>query len=227
MGIKGFKDIESFIKELDQAGKKQLSFASAKALNDTAKIAQTDMSNHIAANFDVQSGWYLPNRKFGVKKKNATKRNTAVTIFMQRRGKEHWIEDHESGDTRTMQLVPTKYFQRMYTAKHAATKRKAKALLSNKRKNRIFEVNKNGKTYIYQAGILGSIKRRKDFKSSRRTRGRKGKVLNRAAVPIFIVADKAKETPKLGFEVTITKSFEKNFKQIFFNNFNWAMFTGK
>lgn len=228
--IKGMGELERFVKELGDAGKKQLPFAISKSLNATAKIAQQDVANHIADTFEVSNGWYLPNRRYGVKKKSATKQKTSVTIYMDRPGgsKEHWIEDHNSGDSRSMQLVPTKYFMRMYGGKNAAIKRKAKSLLSNRSRNRIFDAKIGSKTYIFQGGIMGNVAKRKDVKSRRKVRGfRRRRVTNRAAVPLFLVANTVHEKPVLRFEQTVENSFEKNFAQKFYNDFNWAMFTAK
>ncbi len=221
-------NIKEIIKGLDDFGKKQLPFAESLALNRTALIAQNAIKHKIDKDFNVTSkSWNKVGGKFGIKKKAATKRNTEVMIYIP--DINTWIEDHEAGDIRRgMQLIPTKDFRKIYKVKtNKAIKNRAKTLLSDKSKYRIFEATINGDRYIMQR-LKGKIDGRRRLRSKKTGRLLKPKkVLRRDAVPLFLIKDSVKEKARLGFYETITKVFEKNIEKEFSKAFDYAMATAK
>ena len=231
-------NITEFIKGLNDFEKKQLPYASSVALNNAAEIAMKNVSKSIDKNFDITSSWNKVGGKFGVKKNRASKKNLEVEIFIPKSNT--WITDHEDGEERTTQLIPTNAFKKLFpTLKtNRSIKRKAKTLLSNKSKNRIFEAplttgfgnkrqegSKHGTRAIFQRvkGKTDGSRRLRSKKSGRLLKAKK--VFNRDAIPLFIIKDLVKENPILGFEKTIKNTFDKDFNNEFSKAFNYAMST--
>jgi len=209
-----FKDV---LKGLNDFEKKQLPFAISKALNDTAMGTQVSISNHISNTFNTGSNWFKPNTKFGVKRKNATKRNSQVEIYTDA----YWLEDFEEGDFRTgTQLIPTKYFTQTYgLKKNKAIKKKLKKLKNT------FKGTIKGDEYIMQrvkgkqAGRTHKISKKtgKKLKST-------NKILNRSAIPLFIIKRQGvQEKVMLMFEDITSKVFERTFDKNFDNAMAYAM----
>lgn len=221
-------NIKEIIKGLNDFEKKQLPFAESLALNRTALIAQNAIKHKIDKDFNVTSkSWNKVGGKFGIKKKAATKRNPEVMIYIP--DINTWIEDHERGDIRTgVQLIPTRGFRKIYKLKtNKAIKKKAKTLLSDKSKYRIFEATINGDRYIMQR-LKGKIDGKRRLKSKKTGRLLKPKkVLRRDVVPLFLIKDNVKEKARLGFYETIVKVFEKNIDKEFSKAFDYAMATAR
>jgi hypothetical protein len=224
MGISS--NIEQMIKKLSDIEKKQIPYATSVALNNTAEIAMKAMKHKIDKDFDITASWNKVGGKYGIKKKRATKKNLQVEIFIPNANT--WIEDHQEGDTRYNQLVPTKVFKKLYPnlKTNRAIKKKAQSLLGDASKNRIFEAKIDGDKYIMQ-------REKGKIQGKRRLRGKSGrllkpkKVFNRSVYPLFLVADQAKQTKKLEFYSTIIDGFEKNFNKEFDKAFEYAIRTAK
>lgn len=216
------KDVEKDILNIS----KQIDYAASLALNNTSEKAMRESVKH---NKDAFDNNYKSWNKVGVaiKKKSATKENLEVQIYIPHT----WLVDHEKGNIRSgMQLIPTKEFRNMYPGikSNKAIKEKAKQLLSNKKKYRIFDTRINGNRYVMQAGILGDLKTGRNKYYKRKVAGaRKKKVQNRSAVPLFLVKQSVKEKSILEFESTIRKTFEKDFNKNFIKAFRYAIKTAK
>ena len=132
-------NIKEIIKNLDDFEKRQLPYIKSLTLNNTAEIAMKLMSAKIKRDFNITSSWNKVGGKYGIKKQRATKRLPQVEIYIPTANE--WIEDHEDGDERKDQLIPTKGFKQLFPTlrTNRSIKKKAQTLLSNKIKYRIFE----------------------------------------------------------------------------------------
>lgn len=221
-------EINKIIKSLTDLEKKQIPYATSLALNNTAEIAMKAMKHKIDKDFNVTASWNKVGGKFGVKKRKATKRNLEVEIYIPTSNT--WIEDHQDGDIRTNQLIPTKEFSKLFpTLKtNRSIKKKATTLLSNKAKNRIFEAKApSGVKAIFQRvkGKQDGVRRRKSAKTGRLLKARR--VLRRDAIPLFIIKSSVKEKPTLEFYDTILRVFEKNISEEFSKALKYAIKTAK
>jgi len=61
---------------------KQLPFALAKGLTDTAKDAQKDILGNLSDVFTLRGNWFNPSNKFGIKIQPATKTNPIAKVGM-------------------------------------------------------------------------------------------------------------------------------------------------
>lgn len=232
-------NINEAIKGLSDLEKKQIPYATSVALNNTAEIAMSAMTHKIDKDFDVHGTWNKVGGKFGIKKRRSTKRNLEVEIYIPESA--WWLDDHEDGGMRHNQLVPTHEFHKLFPnlKTNKAIKKKAQRLLSDKPKNRIFEAplssgfgrgRKEGSKY----GTMAIFQRKKGkVDGTRRRRGKSGrllkpkKILNRDAVPLFIIAKSVKEKPILEFYKTIPKVFQKNINKEFDKALKYAISTAK
>lgn len=243
--------IESNIKEivggLNDLDKKQIPYSIQVALNNTAELAMKSTKEQIDNSFNISSSWNKVGGKFGIKKKSATKNNLEVEIFIPNTNK--WITDHESGEMRDgLQLIPTKAFYQLFPTlrkKSRKIKEKAKQLLSNKSKYRIFdapiktgygEIKKEGSTHGTMA-IFQRVKgkstnsRQKAFRTKNKKgqviKSKAGKILLREAIPLFIIKNSVKQKPILKFMDNIKKEVNKNFENEFKKAFAYALSTRK
>ncbi|MGB3751932.1 MAG: hypothetical protein WA945_10220 [Arcobacteraceae bacterium] len=219
-------NIEAIAKGLNDFEKKQLPFMISKAMNDTSKIASTYMKEKIDKDFGITSSWNKVGGKFGVKTKRSTKKNLVVEIYIPTTNT--WIQDHEDGDDRTKQLIPTNYFKMMFPnlRTNRSIKKKAATLLSDKSKNRLFEapILKNNNTMAIFQRVKGKVPGKRRLRSTKSGRLLKAKkVLKREAVPLFIIKARVKENPILEFETTILKQFQMNFDKQFSKAYHYAM----
>lgn len=220
-------NINQIIKQIENVEKKQIPYATSVALNNTAEIAMKDMKNKIDKDFNITSPWNKVGAKHGIKKKRATKKNLEVEIFIP--DTNTWLEDHEDGDKRSgLQLIPTRLFKEKFSlTTNRSIKKKAQTLLNNKSKYRIFEAESKGVKYIFQRekGKVDGKRRLKSKKTGKLLKAKK--VLNRKAIPLFIIKNNVKQNPILEFEKTIISSVNKNFSKEFSKAFEYAMRTAK
>ena len=221
-------DISKMIKNFES---KQIDYAAKVALNNTAEIAMSAGVKKIAKDFKITAAWNKVGGKYGLRKKSATKDKQYVEIFIP--DANTWIRDHENGSIRAgTQLIPTKYFKSLYpkAITNAQIKAKAKTLLKNQSKNRIFRSKISGNEYFMQRK-KGKQKRKNTFgkfnKKGKAIRSKAGKVDVRVAFPLFLIAKDVQETKKLEFYNTINSEFNKNLNKEFFKALEYAMKTAK
>jgi len=222
--IRGLSDLE-----------KQVNFASQLTLNRVAEKAMKAQVKQNKSAFDItDKNWNKVG--VGIKKESATKENLEVEIYIPH----DWLDDHEDGGMRANQLIPTNGFKELFPnlKTNRAIKKKAQQLLNNKAKNRIFEAplttgwNKRSEGSKY--GTMAIFQRKKGkVDGTRQRRGKSGrllkarKVLNRDAIPLFIIAKSVKEKPTLEFYKTVTKVVEKNIEKEFYKALKYAISTAK
>lgn len=222
-------NINEIINGLNDLEKKQIPYATSLALNNTAQQAMKAMKNKIDKDFGVTASWNKVGGKYGIRKKSSTKKNLEVEIFFP--VSNTWITDHERGDVRdSMQLIPTEYFKLAYPSikTNRAIKKKAKQLLNNQTKHMIYLAPLgNGNMAFYQR-IKGKSQGQRQLRSRKSGRLLKAKkILNRGAVPLFLIKSKVKEKARLDFNETIIKVFNKNIDREFYRALVNAMSTAK
>lgn len=76
---------------------KQINFAAARALTETAKQSQDASIKAIQATFTTRGKWYLPSNRYGVKVRAARKENLEATVGTAA----DWLSLHETAGTKT------------------------------------------------------------------------------------------------------------------------------
>jgi len=242
-------NIAELIKEMTDFEKKQIPYASQVALNNTAEIAMKAVSKSWDREYHITGAWNKVGGQAGIKKRSANKKHLENWVDIYVPEKNTWLADHEGGALRDgTQLIPTKYFKLMFPTivKNAAIKKKARLLLNNKSKYKMFEAKIKGKSY-FMMRLKGRKEGKKLYRndkgqySSNTTAslvngryGKNGRVLKQKkvqtsdAVPLFLIKRggvKIKDTSD--FNVIIKKVFEKNLDKQFDRALEYAMFTAK
>lgn len=89
-------NIKDFTRHLDKVQKKQIPFATARALTWTAQDAQKAIIRRIQAVFQNRKKWWLKQQPTGVKIKSATKKYLVAKLYTLA----HWGPLQESGGTK-------------------------------------------------------------------------------------------------------------------------------
>lgn len=220
-------NINEIMNDISDLDRRQIPYATSLALNKTAEEAMQKMVIRIGEKFKVTASWNKVGGKYGIKKIRAKKNDLAVTIYIP--DANTWIEDHQDAGIRTGTiLIPTEAFKNRFNLRtNRSIKKKAKTLLSNKSKNRIFKAHINGDEYVMQRvkGKVDGVRRLRSSRTGRLLRAKK--VLRRDAIPLFIIKSRVEETRKLEFFRTITASFSSDFNRQFDSAFEYAMSTAR
>jgi len=229
------KELGKLAKRLEGFERQQLPFAQSKALNAVADNIRNEVVRHIDKTFEITNkSWNKFNGQFSVKRTSASKKNLEVTIFFPKvRGQRHFIERHQYSGSRYPIVgdeifVPTNMFFKAYPVKtNKGVKLKLSKLLSDKKKNRIFEATINGNRYIMQRakGREPGIKTRISEKTGRRLKPKS--ILERSAVPLFLIKSRVKQRPELEFYKIANKVEKKTYKKEFDKAMAYAMATAK
>ncbi|MDR1911586.1 MAG: hypothetical protein LBQ52_04485 [Helicobacteraceae bacterium] len=217
-------EIKAFIAKLNDVGRSQLPYAMQVAINNTAREAQDEALEIIKRDFENDTEWYLPSRRFGLRVVRATKKNLTATIgFNAIKNGSHFIESHITAqdriaDTRKGILVPTDRFFELYpnARTNKARVKLVSRLLKDKSKNRIFEARAHKNEYIFQR-LKGKVKSSRTGKT----------ILNRSALPLLSVMDKTKYRKRLELIGIVQTIFNKNFNKNFYTAFQKALETRK
>ena len=117
-------NIDEVIKDLKRLEKKQVPFATSRALNDTAINAQEAIIKYIQLKFDNKKKWYVKgSRRTGVRVKFSKKTNLTARVYTD----EYFAELQEDGgikSPRTAQAlaVPAKNIPKTYKKSGGAVK---------------------------------------------------------------------------------------------------------
>jgi hypothetical protein len=93
MEITGIKEATRFLNDFQ---KKQIPFAVATALNETANQARDEIVKHLQGTFTLRTMWYKPKTRYGINVEGAKKTNLTATIFTRA----PWMVQHEEGGTK-------------------------------------------------------------------------------------------------------------------------------
>lgn len=74
-------NVKEFVKHLDKVQRKQIPFATSRAINLTARDAQKDIINAMPATFNVTKKWWMERQPTGIKYKGSDKTNLEATIY--------------------------------------------------------------------------------------------------------------------------------------------------
>jgi hypothetical protein len=190
MNINIKADIKPLNKKLTSAQKKQIPFATANAINQTAfqtrKQLQKDMDNTFR-------GGAAPFTKRGVLVQKATKKNLEGAVYINKEQSKYLQKQVFGGIRREGYFIPIPYRNRVGLTKQGnLTKAKLRTLINNKN-NRVLEIN----------GVRGVYEVKK---------GQQPKLL------VAMNQKEANyNNPKFRFfqrgQLTINKNFKKNYKK--------------
>lgn len=191
--------LDKVVKSLNDLEKRQVPFATAKALTMTEKDAQAEVLESLPKQFTLRTAWYKPSSPLGFKITPATKTKLQSEIYT----KAPFMSLQETGGIKTpkgeMIAVPTENVRRSKKDRILRSQRPAYLLHQAKRR-----------AFIMKQGIW-----------QRTGRGRGTLRLMYALVP------KAKISSRLHFYQTCRGVVERRFKQNFDKAFAEAMRTAK
>ncbi|HEY0545305.1 MAG TPA: hypothetical protein VGC91_08025 [Pyrinomonadaceae bacterium] len=133
---------------------KQVMFATAQALTQTAQMAQTAVIRSIESTFTVRNNWDKPSNKFGIKLIPATKDKLQSGVATDA----DWLTLHETGGTKTPTgnaiAIPTENVRR--TKRDIIQKSQRPGALRGKRD--IVLMTRNGPVLFQRRGRKGNTK---------------------------------------------------------------------
>lgn len=190
-------NIKQFTKKLSRFQKKQVAFATAKALTLTAKDAQKGQIANAKRVFENKKVWYRKNQPTGFKITPATKTRQVSSVH----SKAPFLPLQEHGGTKRPKsssnlAIPTDNVPK----KFRKTGGVGKALAT-------------GKAFFGAIGGKRALFRRVGGKRQRRSQ------------LMFVFQPKAKITPRLGFEALAKRVGKKQFKRHFERSLNNAIRT--
>jgi hypothetical protein len=139
--IDGLDEATRFISDLHR---KQIPFATAKALTDTAKDARAAIVEHLQGEFTLRTAWWKQGNKYGINVKAAKKNDLAAEVFTRAQ----WMELHETGGVKIPRrrnlAIPSTFVKR--SKKDLITKANRPRAL----KNSFVRRSKTGQETIFQ-----------------------------------------------------------------------------
>ncbi len=114
-------NIKEFTRNLSAIQKKQIPFATSKAINDVAIDAQNKIVEKITRTFSNRKKWWLKQQPTGIKVKFSKKTDLKASVFT----KAYFAEIQEKGGTKTPKTsgnlaIPTNYVPKKYRTSHGA-----------------------------------------------------------------------------------------------------------
>ena len=194
-------DITRGIKKLDNLEKKQLPFAMAKALTDTANDARDHyVDNILGQKYTLRGKWYKARTRFGFNVKKATKHDLTAVVYTRA----DWMRLHEKGGIKKPQsthlAIPTELIRRS-----KKTGKISKAM-------RPKQVMASGKGFIANKGGQKMIMRRRTKK---------------IVEPIYLLERQARIKPTMDFKRSITSVVRRKFPWQFNRAMRYAMATAR
>ena len=142
------------IKSNQASVEKQVTFATAQALTQTAQQAQAAVTKSVESTFTVRNNWDKPSNKFGIKVIPATKDNLQAGVATDA----DWLTQHETGGTKTPAgnaiAIPTENVRR--TKRDIVQKSQRPGALRGKRD--IVLMTRNGPVLFQRRGRKGNTK---------------------------------------------------------------------
>lgn len=133
---------------------KQVTFATAQALTQTAKDAQSAVIKSVESTFTVRNKWTQPSNKFGIKIIPARKDKLQSAVVTDA----DWLNLHETGGTKTPDgnsiAIPTENVRR--TKRQLIQKSQRPAALRGKRD--VVLMTKNGPVLFQRRGRKGATR---------------------------------------------------------------------
>ena len=109
MEITGIKEATRFLNDFQ---KKQIPFAVATALNETANQARDEIVKHLQSSFTLRTGWWKPRTRYGINVQPAKKTSLVSEVFT----KAPWMGLQETGGIKAPRgkniAVPSPYVKR-------------------------------------------------------------------------------------------------------------------
>jgi len=190
-------NVKEFTRHLNSIEKKQIPFATARALTWTAQVAQKALQDWIPKVFNVTKKWWLKQQPTGIKIKPAKKNRLIAEVYTDA----YFARLQEKGGTkrphRSKALV-------IPTAKVPKSRRKAGGAAQMLKTKNVFSTKKG----IY-----------------RRKGGKKRK--NQTVELLFTKEQTAHIKPRFRFEETAAKAAVRIFKDKFFDSLQRALKTAR
>lgn len=190
--------LDKIIKNLDDMAKKQVPFATARALTKTAEDARDEIVKDLPGKFTLRTSWWKPRTRYGFNVKPAKKTDLKAEIFTQA----PWMQIHEVGGIRTPErsrelAIPTLQVRRTKRQLIGASQR-PRAL-----KKSFVKITRTGQKVLFQ------------------------KVGKKGIKPMYLLEPKARIKPVLRFVETAKKIITQRFESNFTKSFEDAMRTAK
>lgn len=197
IGIDFKSNVKAFTKDMKAVERKQVPFATARALTWTAQDAQKDIQGKIKSIFNVTRKWWLKQQATGIKIKPAKKDNLKSSVYTDA----YFAELQEEGGTRKPHksgklTIPTK--------KVPKSRRKAGGAK---------QMLQSDKVFATERGIY------------RRKGGKKRK--NQKRELLYHKAASAKVSPRFGFMRMAEKVAKTKFSSNFWKSFKKAIKTAR
>ena len=179
---------------------KQMLFATAVSLTQTAKEAQSEVVSELRQTFTLRGRWFEQGNKFGIKIKSAKKDDLQSVVYTNA----DWLVAHETGEDKKPRgnslAIPTTNIRR----------NKRDIIIKSNRprnvKNAFILTLKNGHRVIFV---------------------RKGRKKNRVLVPLYNLTTKARIQKQSTVIEPIKRIVEKNLNKNFENALKRALATAK
>lgn len=109
MEVTGLKEVSRFLNDLQ---KKQIPFATAKALTDTANQARDEIVKHLQDKFTLRTAWWKPRTRYGINVQAAKKTSLTAEVFTRA----PWMALQETGGMKTPRgrniAIPSSFVKR-------------------------------------------------------------------------------------------------------------------
>lgn len=197
MEVTGIKEATRFLNDLQ---KRQIPFATAKALTDTANQARGEIVKHLQSTYTLRTPWYKPGTRYGINVAIAKKNNLVAEVFTRA----PWMARHEEGGLKLPAgrnlAIPSAFVKR--------TKREliSKANRPRNLKNAFLVRSKSGQETLFQ---------------------RVGRGRNRTIRPMYFLERQAEIKPTLQFAEIAQKVGKERWKKIFAAALDFALRTAK
>lgn len=150
MDVKFESNLDEFVAHLSDLEKKQLPFATSRALNDVAKDMQAKVISATENNFNNTKKWWSPNQPLGIKTALSKKQDLTASVFTRAYFGVLQEEGGVKTATKTANLaIPLDDIQKKYQTNRPGLSG-AKRALQDTGKRKPFIIMANGKLGMYQ-----------------------------------------------------------------------------
>lgn len=197
MEVTGVREATRFLSDLQ---KKQIPFATAKALTETAEQARDEIVKHLQDKFTLRTAWWKPRTRYGINVQPAKKTSLVSEVFTRA----PWMALQESGGAKIPRgqniAVPSSFVKR--SKRDLITKANRPRNL----KNSFITRSKSGQETIFQ---------------------RIGRGRNKAIRPMYFLEKRAQIKPAFQFAKTAQRVANDRWRKNFAKAIDFALRTAK
>jgi len=151
MKITTHTNLDQFISHLTDLEKKQIPFATSRALNDVAKQMQAKVIDKTEANFDNRKKWYRAGSPIGIKVHRSTKQDLTAGIYT----KAHFGALQEDGGIKSATqshnlAIPLQDIPKKYRNNKPGLSGARRAMQEKGKRGAFIAIGKSGKLGMYR-----------------------------------------------------------------------------